>query len=232
VCGTRHSGQTCEQPYLAEHAVEEAVARYYARTVKFDAARVAELEDRLTQSFELILTYRKRQLAGERTLLTRLQTERRRLLDAHLAGAVPLDLFSEKQHELSGQIATIQAKLDAAERGNRSAKHGLALARKLLHQAGEAYHEADPIAQRAWNQAFFTRLFVKPELDGEPEVAAAELTEPFAQLLSEDLATALERVTAAQPATLVGGGSNVDQIVETAGIEPASAVAWPQRLRA
>jgi site-specific DNA recombinase len=225
MCGTRHGGKTCQQVYLAEAAVEEAVARYYASTVRFDAERVATLETRLVDAFEQIIKYRRKQLSGDRRLIVRLETERRRLLDAHLAGAVPLDLFSAKQQEIAAKLMSAQRKVDAAERSNESAMSGLGLARKLLHKAGEAYYEADSIAQRSWNQTFFARLFVKPDETGEPQVSAAELTEPFAQLLSEDLATSLERMAKPQPAAFAAGGSNVEQIVETAGIEPASAIA-------
>jgi site-specific DNA recombinase len=224
VCGTRHSGSTCEQAYLNEHRVEEAVGRYYARVVRFDADRISQLQERLLEAFDRVLTYRDQQLAVERKRLAELDTERRRLLDAHLADAVPLDLFSEKQREIGVKLAAIQNKLSAAEHSYESAQRGLRLACRLLSRAGEAYSEADSVTQRAWNQAFFKRLYVRPSEDGEPEVVRAELTEPFVQLLSEDLIAGLKKMHN-QRSTLLAGGSNVDQIVETAGIEPASAVA-------
>lgn len=220
VCGTRHSGEQCEQPYLAEDRVEEAVARYYASTVRFDAARLAKLEAELSGAFRHIIEYRDRQVASERVQVGRLEGERRRLLDAHLAGAVPLDLFSEKQREIAAKLTRVQDTIAAAERSNEAAMDGLELARKLLHKAGDAYREADSLAQRAWNQAFFTRLFLKSDDDGDPQVVSAELTDPFAQLLSEDLAEAVAGVQGASPAALAAGGSNVDQIVDAGGTRP------------
>lgn len=83
------------------------IARCYAATVRFDAERLSHLETQLTEAFDQVIAYRTRQLAGERVLLTKLQTERRRLLDAHLAGAVPLDLFAEKQDELNAKLGSV-----------------------------------------------------------------------------------------------------------------------------
>jgi site-specific DNA recombinase len=225
VCSTRHSGDPCEQAYLAEHRVEDAIARYYASTVRFDAERLARLESALTEAFGSIIEYRCKQVDIHRRLVAKLEAKRRLLLDAHLDGAVPVDLLAEKQRDIAEKLAVAQAKIAAAERSNESAMRGVELARKLMHKAGDAYDEADAITQRAWNQAFFKRLFVKPLADGEPEVVGAELTDPFGRLLAEDLATVLEQMPEKAPAALAAGGSNVDQIVETAGIEPASAIA-------
>ncbi len=134
---------------------------------------------------------------------------------------MPLDLLSEKQEDLAAKIAGAKGRLWAAEQSSEAAVQALQLCRKLLRKAGEAYQEADTMTQRAWNQTFFTRLFVKPDTLGEPEIVGAELSDPFAQLLSEDLATALEGVQNEPPAVFAAGGSNVDQIVEAEGIEPS-----------
>jgi hypothetical protein len=223
MCSTRHDGKRCEQSYLAEHRVEDAVARYYSTTVRFDAERIAQLEAELAEAFNEVIAYREHRVAEQRKVITRLETERRRLLDAHLAGAVPLELFNEKQRSLAGELGSAHAKVAAAERSNQDALSGLELTCKLLRTAGEAYHEADAIARRAWNQAFSRDSLSNPISMGKSRSFGAELTEPFGRLLSEDLAAAVERLPRSEPTALVAGGSNVDQIVETVGIEPTSA---------
>ena len=108
---------------------------------------------------------------------------------------------------------------------------GLELARRLLHQAGEAYRDADDLTQRAWNQTFFTKLFVAPTDEEGPAVVSADLSEPFAQLLSDDLAASVDSALRSET-PVSAGGSTVDQIVETVGIEPTSAIALQRLLRA
>ena len=225
VCASRHDGTGCRLHYASEQAVEAAVARYYAKTIRFDAERLASLEDDLIAAFNDVADYRSREVERERRLIAKLEGERRRLLDAHLAGAVPIDLLQEKQAEIAARLAKSQAAVEAAEGSVDQAKRGLKLATKLLRRAGDAYHEADDITRRAWNQTFFTKLWIAPD-DEDIEVIGAELTDEFAELLSEDLERELGRLTNEPPPTKADRGSNVDQIVETAGIEPASAIAW------
>jgi hypothetical protein len=66
---------------------------------------------------------------------------------------------------------------------------------------------------------FFNKLFVAKE-----GISGAELTDEFGALLAEDLPKRLEKA-ASDPRNLRGRGSNTAYLVETAGIEPASAVA-------
>jgi hypothetical protein len=49
-----------------------------------------------------------------------------------------------------------------------------------------------PQTQRAWNQTFFTKLFAAPAGDEGPAVVSADRSEPFAQLLSDDLAASVD----------------------------------------
>jgi hypothetical protein len=72
---------------------------------------------------------------------------------------------------------------------------------------------------RAWNQAFFTKLYIASDVDGNPAVAAAELSEPFGQLLSKDLAKDAKAVANANPAAFAAGGPNVDHVVDSAALE-------------
>lgn len=76
---------------------------------------------------------------------------------------------------------------------------------------------ADDATRRQWNQVFFNRLFIKPDPNGHPEVVGAEVAEPFAQLLSDDLATAVDQMQRSNPSAFAAGGSNVEQIVELMG---------------
>lgn len=208
VCGTRHSGGRCALPYLKEDAVEQAVARHYASRVRFDAKRLDALEADLARAFEAITAERERELDADRRAAERLRSERRRLLDAHLAGAVPLDLFAAKQAELTAELQSAETRLAAAAAGAEQAKAGLRETVKLLRKAGRTYADADAITRRAWNQAFFTRLFVgMPPSERSPDVARAERNTPFAELLADGLPAAARAVASGEtdPPAFAGG---------------------------
>ena len=225
VCANRHATRRCRLPYLAEHAVEEAVERYYRQSTVFDSERLAALETQLAPAIAAVTKYRADEVSSERDLVARLEAERRRLLDGLLEGLVPKDLFAAKQDELRARLIGARARLEAAERDEAATNQALEIAVKLLRHGGAAYAHADDITQRAWNQTFFTRLFVAPNPLGEPEVTDATLNEPFAQILDEGLARELKGRADKTPAAFAAGGSNVVHLVETVGIEPTSAVA-------
>ena len=147
--------------------------------------------------------------------------QRARLVDDHLANprAIPLDVLEQKQTALGEELQEAQRRLAAAERKVDKSEEGLKLARKSLADSSRTYRRADPQTRRRWNQVFFSKVYVSK--DG---VTGAELTDEFGSLLAKDLATRLKKVPP-KPKSFSGSGSNVAALVETAGIEPASAVA-------
>jgi hypothetical protein len=74
---------------------------------------------------------------------------------------------------------------------------------------------------------FFTKFLVGPDAT----VTGAELTDEFGALLREELAERLESIKS-KPRALHAVGSTKSYLVETAGIEPASAVAMRRLLQA
>jgi site-specific DNA recombinase len=230
VCAGRHDGDGCELPYLPAHLVEHHVAEYYLEKIKLDTERVDALAPRLIELFRLATGHRQREAERRRREVERLRARRHELVEKHLANprAIPLDVLEQKQAAIGQQLKAAQRELAKAERHIGKAEEGLQLARSFLHDASRTYRdEADPETRRAWNQIFFRRLFVGP--DG---VAAAELTDEFGALLREELAMELEQYASNPRALLRAGGSTFERVVETAGIEPASAEPFGQRLRA
>jgi site-specific DNA recombinase len=229
VCAGRHVDRSCDLPYLPAHAVDAYVADYYLRQVRLDARRVEALEPRLVEMFALLTEHRHHEAERCRREVERILGERRQLVEDHVRNprAIPLDILAEKQTVLGERLASAQRELATAEREIGKAEQGLAQAKRLLRDASATYREADPQTRRRWNQVFFKKLYVAP--DG---ISAAELTDEFAALLADELSAEVERYVANPRALLHAGGSTFERVVETAGIEPASAEPFGQRLRA
>ncbi|MGI9003022.1 MAG: recombinase family protein [Pseudonocardia sp.] len=109
--------------------------------------------------------------------------ERTKILQAHYAGAVPLDLLKTEMERLTRAMT-------AAEREVKFARAGLADTETILEQAlmvaancSRHYEAAPPFIRRQMNQGFFKRLLI--ERDGT--IQRVELTEPFEALLNLDL---------------------------------------------
>ena len=115
MCVGRHSKRTdCTFRSRRIEVVEEEVIAYYRR-VRLHTEGLLAARDVL--SAELAKEYE----AGEaeehrqRERITHLRTERKKLMDAHYAGAVPLDLLKEEQTRINQEMVAAEAVLGSAQ---------------------------------------------------------------------------------------------------------------------
>lgn len=235
MCGGRHNDKNgCTQRYVRAADAEEAVARYYAQTVKLPAERASRLRDDLVVAFRGVTEHRQRALDRHRKRAARLESERRKLLQLHYADRIDAALFGEEQARIGAELVAATREIDKASVQVHRAERGLDEALALALDAGRAYEIADDQTRRQWNQSIFAKLYLERD-----EVIGAELTDRYGALLADELASKLEAFAAERrktpqqsPGNLRSWGSIEGLVVETAGIEPASAVARHQRLRA
>jgi hypothetical protein len=111
-----------------------------------------------------------------------LAAERKKLLDAHYADAIPLDLLKSEQARLGAEAENAEARLAEIDRDFNKVETNLERALARAGDCAAAYAEAPDRLRRQFNIAFFKRLPVSD--DGTVE---GELAEPFDTLLREDL---------------------------------------------
>lgn len=114
--------------------------------------------------------------------LRKLEGERKKLLDAHYADAIPLDLLKSEQARIATQVASIEGRLVAVAGDFKAAEINM---RRALQRAGDceaAYRDASDKMHRQFNLAFFKRLII-----GDDYSVTGELAEPFDVILSEEL---------------------------------------------
>lgn len=113
VCVGRHQKRTtCTRKATLISVVEELIEDFYADV---------QLDDELRQTVETVLGHElqatRQQAESLQRELTeqqqRLVHERTRLLQAHYAGAVPLELLKTEQNRISSQLETIESRLEA-----------------------------------------------------------------------------------------------------------------------
>ncbi|HEV7942429.1 MAG TPA: recombinase family protein [Solirubrobacteraceae bacterium] len=182
ICLGRQQKRTeCELRALKIEKVEAEIARFYATVqLKEDehGAVRAFLEEELTN---LRLDGERERKVQERRLVG-LMGERKKLLDAHYADAVPLDLLKSEQERLTRAIDTAESRLAEVEDDFRKAESNL---QRALTRAGDchaAYQQAAGPLRRQFNLAFFRRLLI----DDDYSVTGV-LAEPFDTLLGPEL---------------------------------------------
>ena len=101
---------------------------------------------------------------------TNLEDERRRLLQAHYAGAVPLELLKEEQERLGRELAGIQRQLDAYQADAKLVRAHVEQALDLLEDCYRLYMAAPDHLRKQLNQVFFERVLVNPLVDEDGRV--------------------------------------------------------------
>ena len=177
----------CDQGYIPTQTIEQAVADYY-RSVAMAEADLDEIAEQMRSHVAVTRTLTEKEIARQTLRLERLDTERRKLLKAHYADAVPLDLLQEEQARIGNEIDQAQRILETCEGQFSLIEANLDRALALLESCEEVYRRSAPEGRRKLNQALFEKIFVVDDM-----VAGADLAAPFHELTDDDLAARIER---------------------------------------
>ncbi|WKZ83235.1 MAG: recombinase family protein [Acidimicrobiia bacterium] len=253
-CLGRQRRNGCTQPYLPTDQVEDAVVDYY-QVITLDPSRLDEIRQHVTDHIEITRNLNTKEIDRQQRRLTKLRDERKKLLNAHYADAITVDLLREEQARITTEEAQAQRILDSCTLRFDEIERNLDQALNLAADCLEAYARATDEIRRTFNQVFFEKIWV-----GEDGVEGVDLKLPFAHLLAHDLTERLEHETAAltdptlatyrrklpidrtqrprgalpwenknRDLLFVGHGSNVSCLVGPAGLEPSLTPHPPRR---
>jgi hypothetical protein len=151
-------------------------------TVQLPEAELTRLRVYLGDELAKLRKDAERERMVQTRRLGQLEGERKKLLDAHYADAIPLDLLKTEQDRLTAEIANAEGRLAEVEGDFQKAEANLARALTRAGDCAAAYREANDRLRRQFNMAFFKRLLLSDE--GE---VTGELASPFDVILGEEL---------------------------------------------
>jgi site-specific DNA recombinase len=157
--GRQRDKTSCQQRAIHIDQAEEAIAAHYA-TVQLPEAEVAALRAFLNGELSKLRTDSERERTAQEHRLRKLIDERKMLLDAHYAEAVPLDLLKSEQDRIATAVAASEGRLAEIDADFKTAETNL---HRALTRAGDcegAYREAPNRLRRQFNLAFFKRLLI------------------------------------------------------------------------
>jgi hypothetical protein len=158
-----------------------------------------------------------RRAKRDRKRILDLEAKRRKLLQAHLGGAVPIDLLREEQDRITKELANAGASLANTELHWETLEKNLSAALGLVSRFGEAYRQANKNERRWFNRAVVERI----EVDIDGEVRSVVVAEPFRTLVDKRLTRPLTwEMKNRRP--LKDGGSTIVKLVEAKGLEPSN----------
>jgi site-specific DNA recombinase len=186
ICVGRQTKRTnCKQRALRIEKVEEYIAAYYA-TVQLPETELATLKAFLGEELTNLRLDAEHERKAQTRRLGKLEDERQKLLQAHYADAVPLDLLKSEQARLTAEISGAESRLVEIEADFKTAETNL---HRALTRAGDceaAYREATSTMRRQFNLAFYERILIWDDY-----TVKGELKEPFKTILGDQLRQAV-----------------------------------------
>ena len=244
-CASRINRTACSEranirPALIQTAVER---EYVERPIEMTPKRL----ERSKEAIRALAAVSEEALAQVRAaktgLIGRLKAQQTRLLRLYAEegdDASP-DAFRAERERMQREIMEAEKSLAETETRFKINADDLCIALELAEDVAAVYQAADEKTKRSYNQAFFKRIKIKARWDDEEgqtqvQVAEAELTEPYATLLADDLTekvlAEVRRIKAAAKAPNarkrpIGAPSGDDismylKLAEGEGFEPSS----------
>jgi hypothetical protein len=177
----------CQASALPIDLPERKIEEYY-KTIALPPELRRALQEAVTAEFaglQAEAAERERRLGRQRR---QLEERRKKLLDAHLSGAVPVDLLKSEQDAIKLQLDQIEETVAAASTATVVVEANLETALSLAENCYETYRRASHQQRRELNQAMFERILVHQdiEIDGR-------LAQPFETLLDPQLLASVSR---------------------------------------
>ncbi len=190
-CAGRHSKRTnCTLRSVLIYEVEKKLEEHYQR-MQLDSKFRESVEAMIRDEFRSTREHVEAEQGDLKREREKLERERQKLMEAHYAGAVPIDLLGREQERITRALQKIATQLAATSLEFEAVERNLQLALDLTVDCGAAYRDAPEHVKRMFNQAFFEKVLVIQEDDSISGVRLeAELREPFDTLLGSELKVA------------------------------------------
>ena len=220
VCARRHRSHDCAFRAVLIEQVEARVADVY-RSVCLSPQDRALVEQYLLQELEQIEASSAHDIRSLTVRRTHVEDQRRQLLQAHYAGAIPLDLLKDEQDRLSRELRGIERTLTGYQADASLVRQHLSQALDLLEDASRLYTAAPDHLKKQLNQVFFDHILVNPLIDEDGRVV---LPGDGASGISEQAKDNDETLTTvgltARPSSAAGGVGDSSSAAPTGSTPP------------
>ncbi len=178
-CVGRHQRRTtCMLTHRPITLIENQIEEHY-RLVQLTAEGLDATADAIRETIATQQNDVQSERRRQHERLVQLDHERNKLLQAHYADAVPLDLLKQEQQRITKDIASAQGALAASDYTAEQIETTIRQAVAFAETCHLAYTKAPNTVRRQMNQAFFKYIQVT-----EDGIIGWEYTQPFALLMA------------------------------------------------
>jgi DNA invertase Pin-like site-specific DNA recombinase len=193
--GRQKDRASCAQPYIPVADLEAAVADYFRR-VRMPRQRLTDLRDQIAASFAGRHADGAGAIAGAKARIHKANQRARKNKEAYYADALSLEDFKLEQDKTKTDIAAAEKIIAKWSIELDSIKASLDEALSLLIDPYRLFIEAPDKLRLLLTQAIFDKLWIMG-----PEIAGAELTDTYHELLTVEARLAEQTNQQVQRAT-------------------------------
>jgi len=183
--GRAKDNTSCTQRAIMVARVERLVEDHW-RTISLTPEVRDRLAARLGEHIKAVMPNRDKEAARAKKRVADLEDQRAKLMTAHYAGAVPIDLLKTEQARIASELNAAQQSLARATRAMRRLEAHVDAVLTLLTNAHARYLAADHTGRLLMNQAVFEAIWI-----GDDDIDAAQIRPGVAELVSDDLSERL-----------------------------------------
>ena len=220
MCSNRHGRRNnCQQRSVQSDEVERRIEESY-KDIYLNEAQKESLKKLLYKELD---ERRKEELSSQgniRLEKDKLLRKQKKLLEAHYADAIPLDLLKEEQATLERAIADIDTRFRALEQNYTEVRQNLDMVLELATNAKKLYKTAPEHIKRMLNQVFFEKVLVHTHDNVKPE--KTPIFEALLSAQTKQLATNSELFDQTLPQKMISYAQCLSKLllVTLPGIEP------------
>lgn len=198
--GRRLKRNTCQRSAILVHRVEDHITHAYQQqgVTSDEATRIKSVLGRVFDALAAASADERATLSAQKA---KLEAEQVKLLQAHYADAIPIDLLKTEQDRIRASLHAINSRLDSLGTLYANAKIGLDAILDILTDLGDLYAKAEPAERRMLNRALFTKITID-----DAEHVTTEPVQTIATILATDTSPNNARTL---PHDEAGQGSNV-----------------------
>ncbi len=225
-CSGRQSKRTkCDQKAVLIYEVEQKLVDHYLQ-IQLEQSFRSSVEKMIREEFQKTKAQNEGELQALKREREKLERQREKLLEAHYANAIPVDLLGREQERIGKAIQQIDSQLKAQLTEFELVNQNLKLALDLTVDCGGAYRNAPESIKRMFNQAFFEKVLVVQKDDDPGEIRIeTKLREPFETLLGSEIKNRVSKIRQITEMKIKSAYNcalsfNTTLLVELRGFEP------------
>ena len=210
---------SCGAKHMPVGGVEKAIENFY-RSVQLTPGQITTVRQQVAEQVEERLAVARKQSEHHSRRLRTLQDEQQKLVQLYYKKAVSEEVLQAEETRIESERTQAHHWVEAATHEATDVMDALDEALTIIGRCHETYMDASPMLRRLLNQVIFEKLLIRTDgLEGKPHPVFSHIAR-----LGRGCQTPAKarRPQNGQGPRLLGGlGSNVDQMVRRAGLEPA-----------